>query len=484
MKFEDYFKVLKSNYAKKDNQDNICRALFDSVIIPLNLENDNGGLLDYTPGRLSEFINGKKPLPEKIRDNLYEEDVSSSIVSHFENEIVPKLLPDKNDLCHQIMLLVNADQSISAINKGTLRMLARPETVAAFLAETFRYAARGDSAVVATGSAKGEDSAPRSDLHLVGINNGDIGHDYFAIDTFSPIIGNSADERYHEIDSLFQKITDIHLPEHRPIATSGWLSITQNEPVIISDDEKDVLKQVAERRHIDIPEDFFNLGDLSRNPLKTINIISGGSNVEGSENARKKYRYFGKLLNVIDDALTRFHIESIFKDYRCIRLAVKNSGNCADQNVYVTLKVPKGAVKKPSELMSVDHQTLDDLLSDYDAYEFFGIKRSHNYLDYDSSVSKEISLSGYRPISNLPFSGSSRRTAEELEEDYSAIFDYYFDQDGDSMLITLEYDEIMHNTTVAFPTVLLLNNDFNTINYTIRSRNMPEVYSGSITLAD
>lgn len=71
----------------------------------------------------------------------------------------------------------------------------------------------------------------------------------------------------------------------------------------------------------------------------------------------------------------------------------------------------------------------------------------------------------------------------EIEEELQLVFnDYQFFTSSDSIIIKTEFDEIMHNTIVAFPTVLLLNHDIESIEYSIRSRNMEDVFNGSLTL--
>lgn len=71
----------------------------------------------------------------------------------------------------------------------------------------------------------------------------------------------------------------------------------------------------------------------------------------------------------------------------------------------------------------------------------------------------------------------------EIEDELQTVFnDYQFFTSSDSIIIKTEFDEIMHNTIVAFPTVLLLNHDIESIEYSIRSRNMEDVFNGSLTL--
>ena len=484
MKFSDYFEIIRNNYTKKDNKDNICILLFNSIIKPLDLRNEKGDPLIYSSGRLSEYITGKKTIPDILRDNVYEQAVTESITDYFEKEVIPKLVPNKDDICHQIMQLVEYDPALSGNTKGNLRMIANPKTLAAFLAQTFAYAIRGDNTVITSSYMKSEDSSPSSFLHLVGIHNDVIDGDRFFIESFQPVLDETIEESLDKIDDLLNQISEIHLDTHRPTIMNGWLASAQNKPVEIEDSTREIIKEVAKKRGFAIPEDFFNLGDLSRNPFKDLYIITGGSNIEGSDDARKKYRLINTLYDSLNETVKHIHIEDEFKNTNCVKLAVMNSGGSADQDISITLSVPYGAVKKPADLMTIDQIILDDLLSEHDACKVFGIKRSAQYLDYNSSIVQGKSVHPSLPIRNISPFGTSQRTEDELIEDYSAVFDYYYDQCGDNMLITLDYDEIMHNTAVAFPTVLLLNKEFKLIKYTIRSRNMSEVYSGSITLAD
>ena len=77
-------------------------------------------------------------------------------------------------------------------------------------------------------------------------------------------------------------------------------------------------------------------------------------------------------------------------------------------------------------------------------------------------------------------------TAQKDDSDYleelADIFFYDYYHEAGKLFVSIGFDEVMHNNTVAFPTVLLLHKGLDQINYTIRSRNMADVYSGVLSI--
>ena len=58
-----------------------------------------------------------------------------------------------------------------------------------------------------------------------------------------------------------------------------------------------------------------------------------------------------------------------------------------------------------------------------------------------------------------------------------------FDE-GEEYIVKLKFDYIKHNTTIAFPAIIFINESFKSIPYTITSKNSPEIVSGKIKITD
>ena len=479
--FGDYVRVLKKHFSKSITNEELCRILFDSIINPLDLKSiKSNEPVDYSKGRFSEIISGKRPVPAQIRDSVYEPLVVQSINEYFEQNIVSELVPNRNDLCYQMMELINSDPSLSPATKANLQMLASPTTTASFLAQTFGYALRENNASITEASST-DVAQSTSTLHLAGLIEETVSTDSFLVKSFSPRGSFDPFEKNKRIIDLFAQISSIHLGKRRTISYNGWLAAASCEPVEISDDRVDHLKRFAKMYGLSISDDFFNLGDLVRNPLKTaIVAISGGSDLEGSNDALKKYQLINRLIDEVSDFVKWTNIESQLSKLNCIELAVQNSGTMPDQDIEILLEFDLDTVIQPRDMSSLDKTILDSILNDYDASSVFGIPATTAFRAYDSSITKSHVVP--LQINPLPLSFTCERkdSAERIEEELANVFCYQFFEENGHLYISLKYDEIMHKTSVAFPTVLLLKEDANItkIKYTIRSRQMAEVYRG------
>ncbi|MDO4394224.1 MAG: hypothetical protein Q4C80_07425 [Bacillota bacterium] len=483
MLFGDYLKLVKNSFSDSITDEYLCRLLFDSIITPLNLTSRTGDLLDYDKNKVSDIVTGRRNIPSQIKSNIYNKEVTKRLAEYFEINISPELVPDKTNLIQGMLSLFESNEFVSVSERNSLLLLSSQTTIAAFLAQAFCLAIQyNDYKSTISELDVNRLSALQSPLYLAGIHLDETTPGSFYIDSFSPKGIADSSELFKEIASLFSQIAKIHLPL-KAKDTSNLFQFINKEPIVISDDRRSVLTQVASKLEIELPNDFFDLGDLSRNPLRSTQVLVGGTDLEGSSEAFEKYQLYDELETAISDYCEWGPIEKTFSGIHCIQLAIFNSGNKPDQNIAVTLKVPANSIMTPTDIANLDNEILNNLLSDYHALDLFAIPSTVSYLDYESSM-KKPSLVGAAAC-KLPSTLYRKTTLDrhEIEDELQTVFnDYQFFTSSDSIIIKTEFDEIMHNTIVAFPTVLLLNHDIESIEYSIRSRNMEDVFNDSLTL--
>lgn len=486
MNFSEYFGLVRSFLKKRISKDELCMLLFDSVIEPLDLTNAKNDIVSYTAARLNEIVNGKRPVPTQIKENIFEDAVTATIVEYFNRNIVPLLIPNHEDICYQMMQLIEADKSISPASTAQLRILTKPETIAAFLASSFIYAVRYDPDLDRTIDTMPNQVVDKPYLHLVGIHDKDVLNDFFLIESFVPSFNAAIDDKVTAILEQYSEISNIHLgvkPSSNAFSSDSRFRVLASfnkEPIIIKEATQQTIKQVGKSLGVNISDDFFNLGDLSRNPLKSSSAVLGyGSDLEGSDVAKRKYRLIYDLKEKIYDASTCLSIEEALGQLQCIKLGLKNSGFRPDQDIVVTLELEPDSLFTSKDLLTFYRDGIITALdSDYKS-EIFGISGAVSYSEYDESV--RPSQNGFqfkpKPIS-LPVFGHVQNDDSDylLELDDIFFYDYY--HESGKLFVSISFDEVMHNSTVAFPTVLFLNKSLDQIRYTIRSRNMAEVYSG------
>lgn len=141
MLFSKYVRILQNHYKESIGDAELCSILFDFVIMTAELTNskDPSSFITISPSTISKILAGNAPIHKQIRDHIYDDKVVSNLVNNFSESIVPCLNPELNDLCFQMMQIIESD-IISPEHKAEFELLAKPETIAPFLAKAFIYA--------------------------------------------------------------------------------------------------------------------------------------------------------------------------------------------------------------------------------------------------------------------------------------------------------------------------------------------------------
>ena len=319
-----------------------------------------------------------------------------------------------------------------------------------------------------------------SSLKLLGIDGGNRICDYALYMDFVPCVDCSSTQYVEKIRNLFHEISTIKL-EKSNLSMPGLtvLSASFDKPVEIERKDIDLITRVAEQLGIGLENDFFCLGDLSRCVIPY--DVLGGRPVSGSEQEKKKYNLINSLIDTIWQYLRWAPIEKILSTRKCIKLALQNSGTSVDEDVEITFSVPKSYW--PDELFpELNTENKESLLNDYYLNRLFGINSTPEYLDYDSSIVKNQSMRNYQPPLVSPL--YSPDYDEEFDKALNCAFCYSVYESGEYIIVKLKFEYIKHNTTVAFPTAIFLNEPVGSIEYSITSKNAPEVITGAIMIQE
>ena len=319
-------------------------------------------------------------------------------------------------------------------------------------------------------------------LKVVGIDQNQHTNDNASIISFVPNTEMTMSRYLEKIHALFDDISArklekrVELPEKIAKYTFAF-----NKPVEISEDERKIIYSVAEKLDINITEDFFVLGNLSQSSIPT--GIMGGYSLNGTDAEEEKYDAIKKLLKTISKALEWAPVENAFADKKCLKLALQNCGTDIDEDIEISLKIPKNSLLPLSEFPKFSNDELGYLLNDCNMSELFGICSTSTYSDYDSSI---VTSRRFSPRVSTPsiFPGYTPDYSDAFESELADVFCYSCFDEGDKYIVKLKYDYIKHNTTIAFPSVIFIKELFGAIPYTITSKNSPEVVSGEIKIKD
>lgn len=279
--------------------------------------------------------------------------------------------------------------------------------------------------------------------------------------------------RVEEIKKLILDINHIKL---HSLYNKAYISLSNKTRVVISKDKRDLVKEIAENLGCTIEDNFFELGDLYKDSLSL--MLSRGGSLEGAEVEKQKYFSIIKLVDMINDLIAWAPYEQMFDGLKCIKLVLTNSGTAVDEDIDITINMPKGMLLHHKFLPIQKKDTLHTMKEPVDLEDIFGIKKSVNYYDYASSRMK----------SGLRFTGGAntypminRDYEEEYLEDLDKIFLYEIYEDDNFDKIKLHVDYIKHNNSVAFPTVIFVSEGSEKdISYEITSKNSVDVVKGNL----
>lgn len=143
-----------------------------------------------------------------------------------------------------------------------------------------------------------------SSLKLMGINENKELIENPVILIFKPYVKQSIEEYKTEIVKGMEHISTIHLKRNQDGTSNTGFGFSLYTPVEIEGNIRDLITNTSKAAEVNLSDDFFDLGGLSRN---SIPIGLMGSVLEGTEQEKEKYKKI--QVDYIDKA------ESISKDF-------------------------------------------------------------------------------------------------------------------------------------------------------------------------
>lgn len=240
------------------------------------------------------------------------------------------------------------------------------------------------------------------------------------------------------------------------------------------------IREYASNQNIDIKEEFFNLGDLGRQNRPQPNVLGIGSahTLVGTEEEQNKYELIKELDIQISKYQEWFAFLGILSSQFHLELALTNFGSSFDEDIDVTIYIPKGLIYKVDEIPLPGDNILETI-NDYIDVFFKPIKSKSvkEFEDYPTSP----------PSFTTSFYNLLRTHAEEVERNRSIfketleyLFCYEYFTEGNYDVIRFTQPYLKQNTNIFFPTVLLLKSEPNSISYEISSKHFPKIVEEEI----
>ncbi|HIT91029.1 MAG TPA: hypothetical protein IAC41_11515, partial [Candidatus Merdenecus merdavium] len=154
-----------------------------------------------------------------------------------------------------------------------------------------------------------------------------------------------------------------------------------NEPKVISENRKEKFNAVAESLEIELPTDFYNLGQLETDKFASLSIL-GGASLKGNKDEKLKYNKFVELEKLISDFIGWKPFEELFQNLNCLRLILSNDGNLVDEDIDITLRFSKDMIITHNQLPKQEKDTLHSMDTYICLDDIFSIRKSQMYDDY------------------------------------------------------------------------------------------------------
>lgn len=263
-------------------------------------------------------------------------------------------------------------------------------------------------------------------------------------------------ELYKEINSIY--INDI--PQIKYVSNLLGVNVT------IENEIKEIIIQHSKVNNINISDNFFVLGNLS----KTIAISAFPEgpkyNLNGSEQQKNKYRAINKLYRYIMQNYEYNEYSNKLKDKYFIQCIVSNIGNTYDEDIDIKLKVPKDNICTIRDLPIPGEFTIEN---------FNNVITERIYKQKMEVYADEYSYYKFTP--KLPLYNDKFKENDNLMKDIFC-YSYFTLENYDILRFNISY--LKHNTNMNFPSKLIFKKVPEYIEYEIRTKNLPDVISEKI----
>lgn len=281
----------------------------------------------------------------------------------------------------------------------------------------------------------------------------------------------------------FNELTNIAKSYEQISKLSGM-----NDYIEISDVWIKVINEFAKKNQINIEEKFWNVGNLkSYSPQLQLPFGSSGLSYYGTDEEKKRYSLLKKLYLSIKKYNEYNEYFGYIDNVKVMKLMISNLGNAFDEDIDIKLIIPKGYILKHKDLPYPGINIIEDLL-DMKFFDFiFSIQESDTVNRYEDSNVDKLNFRHVNRLSPI-LTKSIEDEYEDNKYDYQNLLDNIFSykqfENSDSDILIFDIKYLKHNSSMAFPSILMFKNIPEAIEYEITSKHIPEIIKGKIYIKD
>ncbi len=287
----------------------------------------------------------------------------------------------------------------------------------------------------------------------------------------------SSKKLIQEIEDGIHRISEIKLVRSsEPISQA--LGIFMGKKVEIESHTIDIIGVIAEKIGIKLPEDFFDIGNLTETSALS-NPLLGGKSINGTVEEKTKYNSIVSLEKLIHKTLGHMQMEKYYKDLYGVELVLFNDGTKYDEDIDIDIVMPMDRFIDIKELpVPTEEVNLGD---DWRFGDIFEIPATKDFVCY-SDTRKTLMNRQIHVTPSMPF--TSRDYEEEYRETLRNVFDYQLYADGNNMIIKVHFDYIKQHQAAAFPTWIFVKEPKEEllIKYSITTKNNKDVIERELSV--
>ncbi|MEA5078166.1 MAG: hypothetical protein VB013_06310 [Anaerolineaceae bacterium] len=229
---------------------------------------------------------------------------------------------------------------------------------------------------------------------------------------------------------------------------------------------------------INIPNNFWNLGDLKKDNFHINSIFNSSPLLEGSEEEKNKYNLLENLYTELEKFIAYKNYFSEMNKYNFIEGFITNQGTTFDEEIEVKLIFPPNTIL-PIRQMPIPSSWIISGFDDEMITYLFTTEESDSIEQFEYDWRLNTGQFTPPPI----FGQKSYETKKE--EFFSKIenvffYKYFFTESND--ILKFEISHLNHNKSVSFPSKILFKSNPKSFEYEIRSKHYPDIQKRTISI--
>ena len=285
-------------------------------------------------------------------------------------------------------------------------------------------------------------------------------------------------------DIILDDLTETKIPSTNPyfnnLSNLFINSAIIGTPEKISDNKREMILSFVAQQRLTVSDSFFNLGDLRR----TSNLLPiAGYSFQGTDVEKKKYELIDDLYWMLKKISEIQAYLSVFESHESLILVICNTGTSYDEDIDVTISIPKNALILPDEIEKPDREAIK-VIGDALIKKLFIPPSTANICEYSSYPDREIKLPSVPQINPFNTIDKYPDELEEYEEIVNTYFCCEFFDEDDSDKLKIKFSYLKQFTNMAFPAILLFSKAPTELDYEISSKYSPILAKGKLRIQE